>query len=146
MLVALAIPALGMHTASAGVDAIPKDTPVIKTFNRLTAAFPGQKASVNVVVKAKDVTNPEVVGAIQQLEARAMGTKVAIDATDVQISKDKTVAQVAIPIAGKGTDATSLDALAKVRDDLVPSTVGKAPRSGGRRRRRLRHHQGLQRH
>jgi uncharacterized membrane protein YdfJ with MMPL/SSD domain len=125
VLVALAIPALGMHTASAGVDAIPKDTPVIKTFNRLTAAFPGEKASVNVVVKAPDVTKPEVAGAIQQLEGRAVGTKVAIDATDVQISKDKTVAQVAIPIAGKGTDPTSLDALAKVRDDLVPSTVGK---------------------
>ena len=56
-----------------------------------------------------------------------MGTKIAIDTTDVEISKDKTVAQVTIPIAGKGTDATSLDALAKVRDDLVPSTVGKVP-------------------
>ena len=73
VLVALAIPALGMHTASAGVDAIPKDTPVIKTFNRLTAAFPGEKASVNVVVKAKDVTKPEVAGAIRQLEGRADG-------------------------------------------------------------------------
>jgi hypothetical protein len=47
-----------MHTASAGVDSIPKDTPVIKTFNRITAAFPGEKASLNVVVKAKDVTAP----------------------------------------------------------------------------------------
>ena len=47
VLVALAIPALGMHTASSGVDAIPKDTPVIKTFNRSDAAFPGEKASPN---------------------------------------------------------------------------------------------------
>ena len=93
MLVALAIPALGMHTASAGVDAIPKDTPVIKTFNRMTAAFPGDKASVNVVVKAKDVTTPEVAGAISQLEGRATRSKDAIDATDVQITKDKTVAR-----------------------------------------------------
>ena len=125
VLVALAIPALGMHTASAGVDSIPKDTPVIKTFNRITAAFPGEKASLNVVVKAKDVTTPEVAAGIKQLEARAAGSKTAVDTTDVDISKDKTVAQVTIPIAGKGTDAPSVDALAKVRDDLVPSTIGK---------------------
>jgi uncharacterized membrane protein YdfJ with MMPL/SSD domain len=125
LLVALAIPALGLHTASAGVDSIPKDNAIIKTYDRLTAAFPGEKAAVNVAVKADDVTRPEVAGAIQQLQARAMGTKTAIDATDVEISKDKTVAQVMIPIAGKGTDEPSMNALAKVRDDLVPSTVGK---------------------
>jgi len=125
VLVALAIPALGMHTASAGVDAIPKDTPVIKTFDRLTAAFPGEKASLNVVVKADDVTTPEIAAAISQLEARAVGSKVAIDTSDVEISKDKTVAQVTIPVAGKGTDGASMTALAKVRDDLVPHTVGK---------------------
>ena len=125
VLVALAIPALGMHTASAGVDAIPKDTPVIKTFDRLTAAFPGEKAALNVVVKADDVTKPEVASAISQLQARALGSKVAVDTSDVEISKDKTVAQVTIPVAGKGTDGASMTALAKVRDDLVPQTVGK---------------------
>ena len=125
LLVALALPALGMHTASAGIDAIPKDTPVIKTFNRITAAFPGEKASATVVVKAADVTKPEVAGGIKLLEARAAGSKVAVDSTDVEISKDKTAAQVTIPIAGKGTDAPSIDALAKIRDDLVPATVGK---------------------
>ena len=125
VLVALTIPALGMHTASAGIDAIPKDTAVIKTFDRLTAAFPGEKAALGVVVKADDVTKPEVATAIKQLEARAMGTKTAVDTSDVEISKDKTVANITIPIAGKGTDEPSMTALAKVRDDLVPQTVGK---------------------
>jgi RND superfamily putative drug exporter len=127
VLVALAVPALGMHTASAGVDAIPKDTPVIQTYNRITAAFPGQKASVDVTVKAHDVTAPRVAGAIKQLEADAEGTQVAIDSTDVEISKDRTVAQVTIPIAGKGTDAPSMAALAKIRENLVPATVGSVP-------------------
>jgi uncharacterized membrane protein YdfJ with MMPL/SSD domain len=114
-----------MHTASAGIDAIPKDTPVIKTFDRITAAFPGEKASATVVVKADDVTKPEVAGAIKLLEAKAAGTKTAIDTTDVEIAPDKTSAQVTIPIAGKGTDEASTAALAKIRDDLVPQTVGK---------------------
>jgi uncharacterized membrane protein YdfJ with MMPL/SSD domain len=127
VLVALALPALGMHTASAGIDAIPKDTPVIKTFDRITAAFPGEKASATVVVKANDVTTPEVAGGIKLLEAQAAGSKVAIDSTDVDISKDKTAAQVNIPIAGKGTDEPSMTAVAKIRDDLVPATVAKVP-------------------
>jgi uncharacterized membrane protein YdfJ with MMPL/SSD domain len=125
VLVALAIPALGMHTASAGVDSIPKDNPVHQTYDRITAAFPGEKAAAEVVVKADDVTTPEVAGAIQQLEARAAGTKTAIDTTDVEISDDKTVAQVMIPIAGSGTDDASMAALSTIRDDLVPTTVGK---------------------
>jgi RND superfamily putative drug exporter len=125
ILVALALPTLGLHTASAGIDAIPKDTPVIKTFDRITAAFPGEKASATVVVKAADVTKPEVAGAIQLLEAEAAGTKTAIDTTDVEIAKDKTSAQVTIPIAGKGTDEPSMVALARIRDDLVPATVGR---------------------
>jgi uncharacterized membrane protein YdfJ with MMPL/SSD domain len=125
VLVALAIPALTLHTASAGVDTIPKDTPIIKTYDRITAAFPGQKAALDVVVKADDVTKPAVAAGIKQLEARALGSKTAIDTTDVDISKDKTVAQVTIPIAGKGTDDASMASLATVRDDLVPSTIGK---------------------
>ena len=114
MLVALTIPALGMHTAIAGVDSIPQDNPVHRTYDRITAAFPGEKASAAVTVKADDVTAPEVAGAIQRLEARAMGTKTAIDTTDVEISDDKTVALVNIPIAGSGTNGASMDALAKI--------------------------------
>src|SRR5215210_122436 len=123
VLLALAAPTLGLHTASAGIDAILKDTPVIKTFDRITAAFPGEKAAATVVVKADDVTKPEVAGAIQLLEAKAAGTKTAVDTTDVEIAKDKTSAQVTIPIAGKGTDDPSMAALATIRDDLVPATV-----------------------
>jgi RND superfamily putative drug exporter len=127
ILVALALPTLGLHTASAGIDAIPKDTPVIKTFDRITAAFPGEKAAATVVVKADDVTKPEVASAIGLLEAKAAVTKTAVDTTDVEIAKDKTSAQVTIPIAGKGTDDASMVALANIRDDLVPATVGRVP-------------------
>ena len=103
VLVALTIPALGMHTASAGVDAIPKDNPVIKTFDRLTAAFPGEKAAL--AWSSRPTTSPSPRSPPRSSSSRrALGTKTAVDTTDVEISKDKTVAQVTIPIAGKGTD------------------------------------------
>jgi uncharacterized membrane protein YdfJ with MMPL/SSD domain len=43
LLVALAIPALGLHTASAGIQSIPSDTAVMKTYNRITEAFPARR-------------------------------------------------------------------------------------------------------
>jgi uncharacterized membrane protein YdfJ with MMPL/SSD domain len=127
LLVALALPTLGLHTASAGSEAIPQNLPVKQTYDRITKAFPGVAASAQVVVKADDVTKPQVASAIRALQARAASTKIAIDPTSVDVSPDRTAATVAIPIAGEGTDKTSLAALAKVREDLVPATVGNVP-------------------
>jgi RND superfamily putative drug exporter len=127
LLVALAVPVLGMHTASAGSNAIPQNMPVKQTYDRIAKAFPGVAASAAVVVKADDVTKPAVASAIHELQARAAATKTAIDTTSVDVSPDHTVATVDIPIAGKGTDNQSIAALEKVRSDLVPATVGKVP-------------------
>src|SRR4051794_40248729 len=125
LLVALAAPAIGMHTADAGADAIPSNLPVKQTYDRIAKAFPGVGASAAVVVKADDVTTPKVAGAIKALQDRATATGAAIDATSVDVSPDHTAATISIPIAGKGTDKASLAGLAKVRDDVVPATVGR---------------------
>ena len=44
--------------------------------------------------------------------------------TELIESNDDTVAQINIPTIGSGTDQASLDALNKLRDDIVPATVG----------------------
>ena len=124
LLVALSIPAFGLHTADAGTQAIPQNTSVMKTYNRITEAFPGAKSSAEVVVKADDVTKPQVAAAIDRLEHQATATGTAIDEIGHDVSDDKTVATVNIPIAGNGNDAKSLDALATIREDIVPATVG----------------------
>jgi uncharacterized membrane protein YdfJ with MMPL/SSD domain len=124
LLVALAIPAFGLHTADAGAQAIPQNTPVMKTYNRITAAFPGAKNTAQVVVKADDVTKPEVAGAIRSLEHKATAAGTAIDDITTDVSRDHTVATVDIPIAGNGNDAKSMAALKSLRSDLVPATVG----------------------
>ena len=105
VLVALAIPALGMHTASAGVDAIPKDTPVIKTFDRIDRRVPGREGRAQRGRQGRRRHQARGRRRRSSSSRRApLGTKTAVDTTDVEISKDKTVAQVTIPIAGKGTD------------------------------------------
>ena len=41
LLVALALPALGMHTFMSGIDGLPQDIPSMQTYNRIETAFPG---------------------------------------------------------------------------------------------------------
>src|SRR4051794_39028311 len=54
LLVALAIPALGMHTQQSGLDSLPSNLSVVKTYDRIQAAFPGGPAPAEVVVQAHD--------------------------------------------------------------------------------------------
>ena len=46
LLVALAIPALGMNVVQTGSDDLPRDIPVMKTYDRYTAAFPAEANAV----------------------------------------------------------------------------------------------------
>src|SRR3954452_11487809 len=96
----------------------------MKTYNRITSAFPGEKNSAEVVVKADDVTKPEVAAAIRSLEHKATAAGTATDDITTDVSHDRTVATIDIPIAGNGNDAKSLAALESIRGDLVPATVG----------------------
>ena len=44
---------------------------------------------------------------------------------NVETNRDGTVAKVEIPLAGNGIDDASTEALATLRDEVLPSTVGK---------------------
>jgi uncharacterized membrane protein YdfJ with MMPL/SSD domain len=126
VLVALALPALGMQTSLGGTDDNSRDLPVMRTYDRIQAAFPSEGSSEVVVVKADDVTSAPVVSAIQDLESKAEAKSELFEGQPtVELSSDKTVATVALPTTGNGTDDLSNQAVDALRDDLVPGTVGK---------------------
>jgi uncharacterized membrane protein YdfJ with MMPL/SSD domain len=127
LLLLIAAPALTLHTAEPGIDTYPQGLDVMKTYSRLQTAFPGTEIPANVVVKAADVTSPEVRSAIAQLERRAVATGLMQQPIFVDVNGDRTVANVAIPIAGKGNDGPSNAALAALRRDVVPETIGSVP-------------------
>ena len=72
VLVALALPALGMKTVVPGAEALPQDLPAVQTYNRLQAAFPGGQDPATVVVKAPSIDNPQVKTAIAELQRQAL--------------------------------------------------------------------------
>jgi uncharacterized membrane protein YdfJ with MMPL/SSD domain len=125
-LIALAIPALGLHTGNPGADNLPKDAPIVKTFDRIEKAFPGNDLPAQVVVESGDVNAPSVRHAITDLERGALASGHFNRPMRVDVAPSGKVAVVSMPIAGNGTDARSNAALASLRDDLIPSTIGKA--------------------
>jgi uncharacterized membrane protein YdfJ with MMPL/SSD domain len=123
--VALAVPALQLHTAQPSIDTYPQN--LLTTYNKVKMAFPGTEVAASVVVKAPDVEAPAVQEAIGQLKWRALSTEVMNEPIDVDVNAAKTVANISIPVEGDGTDSTSNSALAALRDDIVPPTVGALP-------------------
>src|SRR3712207_3142560 len=100
VLIALAVPALGMKTANSGIEDLPRDMPIMQTYDRLQAAFPGGQIPAVVAIKADDVTTPQVRGAIADLRDEAVGSRQFSPPTSVTVSDDRTVASVQLPIVG----------------------------------------------
>jgi RND superfamily putative drug exporter len=123
-LLLLAAPALALKTADPGINAIPHDLPIMQTYERIQTAFPGGPMPAVVAIQAPDVNAAPVRSAIAALRRQALATGRMSDPITVQESRDRHVALVSIPLAGNGTDDASLRALARLRGDVIPHTVG----------------------
>src|SRR6058998_849697 len=127
LLLALAVPALQLRMATPGPDTFPRSLDVVKTYNRMQRAFPGAALPANVVVKAADVNSPAVRNAIAQLEQKALATGRARGPITIDTNSNHTIANITVPILGKGTDDQSNASLAALREDVLPETVGALP-------------------
>jgi uncharacterized membrane protein YdfJ with MMPL/SSD domain len=125
LLIALSIPALDMQFKEPGTEGMSRSEPIMQTLDRIDAAFPGGSVPATTVIKAEDVTTPEVKAGIAELQEQAIATGRLHEPTFVEVSPDKTVAVVALAIEGKGTDAASNHSLEVLRDEVVPATVRK---------------------
>ncbi|HMJ32442.1 MAG TPA: anti-sigma factor antagonist [Baekduia sp.] len=127
LLIVLALPTLRLHTADSGVQGLPRDLPVMQTYDRIQQAFPGEPLAATVAVKAANVRSIPVTAAIREMRNQAVRTGLMRDPVTIVNSQDGRVAAVNVPLAGKGTDETSNRALKTLRDDIVPRTVGRLP-------------------
>ncbi|HSC64630.1 MAG TPA: MMPL family transporter, partial [Caldimonas sp.] len=127
LLIALAIPALSLHTVDSGAQGLPRDMQIMDVYERVQHTFPGGAGPAVVVVTAKDVTQPQVAQGIAALRRAALATGQMHQPISVEASKSHQAARVLIPLAGKGTDATSNRALDTLRHEVIPATIGKVP-------------------
>ncbi|HMU26646.1 MAG TPA: MMPL family transporter [Solirubrobacterales bacterium] len=127
LLVLLAVPAFKLHTVVPGAEALPQDLPVIKAYNQMDEAFPGGPEPANVVIEADDVRAPEVQQGIAALRQAVDGPAEFGSPVTTTVSPNGKVEVVNVPLAGSGTDDTSNDALVKLREEVIPETIGKVP-------------------
>jgi RND superfamily putative drug exporter len=127
LLIALAIPALGLTTTVNSTQSYPRSLAVIRTYDKIQKAFPGDALAAQVLVQASDVRSGSVRGAIAELQRRALASGEMFRPIEVDVNAAGTVALISIPIAGNGTNSASKHAVNTLRDDLVPATVGQLP-------------------
>src|SRR6266536_1001682 len=105
-LLALASPVVGLHTEMLSIpQMLPASTPIVQSYDRIMTAFPGGPAPALVVGHSPAIGQP----------------------IEVNVYPAANLAQITIPLAGSGTDATSRHALTTLHDTIVPATVGKIP-------------------
>jgi RND superfamily putative drug exporter len=127
-LLALAAPALGMKTVDPGMSSFPHDLAIMKVYDRIQAAFPGAPSPALVVVTSSDVTAPAVRKGVDELAAAVEARHGQMGGPVVEtVSADRTVAILTVSLAGDGTNSRSSSALAVLRAQVVPATIGKAP-------------------
>jgi len=119
-----ASPVLSMHTKLPSFTDMRSDLPIVKTYERVIAAFPGAPTPAEVVIRADNVRSPAVAAGIRRLESEAVASGVMYKPIFVTTSPDRTVSQVSIPLAGNGDNPKSLAALATLRRTVLPSALG----------------------
>jgi uncharacterized membrane protein YdfJ with MMPL/SSD domain len=124
ILVALALPALGMKTVVPGAEAFPKDLQAVQVYDRLQESFPGEADPAVVVVKAPSIDDPRVDAAIDDLRDRALATGQVHKPVTVEVNDSRTVARIELPIVGSGSDDASYAAVSTLRNEVLPETVG----------------------
>jgi uncharacterized membrane protein YdfJ with MMPL/SSD domain len=127
VLLVLAIPVLNLKMAVPGIDSLPQDLAVIQTYDRIQEAFPGDQIPAEVVVERGDASNADVAAGIRDLRAE-VGAQPDLFEQPVttDVSPDRSVTVVDVPIAGDGNDDASYAALSALREDIIPATLGQA--------------------
>jgi uncharacterized membrane protein YdfJ with MMPL/SSD domain len=123
VLVVLAIPVFHIHTADTGVDGLPRSIGIMKTYDRMQAAFPGEQFSADIVLQGDNLDKGQVQAAAQQLREIARDSDQFNEPVTIDQSPDGKVAVIEVPLAGSGSDDTSLNAVKSLRSDVVPEVL-----------------------
>ena len=124
VLLVLALPVLHIHTADSGVDGLPRSLPIMQTYDRMQAAFPGETFSADIVLEGRNLNEAQVRDAAQRMREIARESDQFQEPVTVDVSRDGQLAVIEVPLAGNGSDDRSMDAVRTLRSDVVPDVFG----------------------
>jgi uncharacterized membrane protein YdfJ with MMPL/SSD domain len=120
LLLAIASPALHMHTRDDGVSDAPQGLAVVKAYKQETKAFGTTSAPAVVVVHAPNIDAPRVRSGIDAFRKAVHRPAKLIRHADNTVELD-------VPLAGDGADAASMRSLRTLRTQIIPATIGAVP-------------------
>jgi uncharacterized membrane protein YdfJ with MMPL/SSD domain len=123
VLVVLAIPVFHIHTADSGIDGLPRSIEVMQTYDRMQAAFPGEQFTADIVVEGQNLDRGHIQAAAEEMRQIARNSDQFNEPVTVDTSPDGEVAVIEVPLAGNGTNDTSLAAVESLREDVVPEIL-----------------------
>jgi uncharacterized membrane protein YdfJ with MMPL/SSD domain len=128
VLVALAIPALGLHVTKPSDESLSSQgEPALRTLGKVRAEFPGTAEPAIVVVAGPRRLQAQARNAVMELEAGATRLGIAHRPFTISTGDDQSSASIELPLSGAGSDAASKHAIAVLRHELVPQTLGQIP-------------------
>ena len=126
LLVAMAVPAFGIHTAQSGTQGLPRSAPTVGTLDRIQQAFGSEQRPAVIAVKT-DTASRRFAQAVGALSSEVARSGRGYGAVTVQSNAARTVARIAVPLPGRGNDRTSTQALIALRGHMLPATIGTIP-------------------
>ena len=126
LLVALAIPALGLHVAKPSSAAL-SSASQSELAARITGEFPSTSAPAIVVATWPAGETGAMRQAVGRLEALAARTGVAHPPFAVGPGLDRRSLALGLPLTGFGDNTASRNAVKTLRNVLVPETLGRVP-------------------
>ena len=123
---ALALPMFSMRTALPGAESLPRSFAAVDAYQRLTAAFPQDGTTVDVVVQAPAARAKAVETALRQSlpAAAATGQVARIDTPQIAASTDGTVHVLAAARSRRAVDPKLGNAVDAIRAQVVPVVSG----------------------
>ncbi|OXM51843.1 MMPL family transporter [Amycolatopsis alba] len=127
LLILLTLPALGMRLQDpTPAESLPRSVTTIDSALRTQDAFPGVVYPATVVLTARNggpVDSPALRAAITDLERRIGETQGVLNKPLAVANVDEAVV-IRVPLSGAGRDPQADAALAKLRTEVLPATIG----------------------
>ena len=124
-LLALVVPLTGLKITEMSRDTHSREIPAMQVYDRLNEAFPGQRVTHQVVVRAGAARSAEVTAALREVVRRAEADPLFTGASRIRTSADDRTSTLELKVPHLGNSDEAYDSLDRLRDDFLPATVGR---------------------
>ncbi|MFE5895314.1 MMPL family transporter [Streptomyces sp. NPDC056462] len=124
-LLALVAPLAGLKITEMSRDTHSRDIPAMRVYDRLNAAFPEQRVTHQIVVRADASRAAEVDSALSEVARRADADPLFAGTPRIRTSADHRTSTLELKVPHLGNSDQAYDSLDRLRDDFLPVTVGR---------------------